>query len=650
MMVAKELYPRYTQIPLAKYAIALGCGIIIQTNIVLPLYVLISLLFGCTILLILTISKQVEWLKNSSLVLTIATYLASGLCLGNYITQYSVEPNSAFPKSLDGALQGEIKEMLSFDSSYTRCLVEGVLSIPNEESYSTTILLTVSKPDVLPYLKVGNSLYCVLRLKAPQERLLPTEFSEVQYCRSRGIQWMATAYENEFAITGRKNTFDSYVQNSANIIEQKIDGLYPIDSRGFVKALLLGDKREIPLEQRQRYALTGTAHVLAVSGLHVGILSAILFVILSVIPKRSIRFSIFAFAVISFVIITGNQPSALRAGLMILLIVWLKLLERNIHLLNALSATVIILLMADPAMLYSAGFQLSVGSIIGIGLFYRPFLTRLEQVFYKERRWKKYVLSAFALTLSAGIIVAPFVAWYFRLYSTISPIANLFMVPLASLSMIVSLMSLLAECIWHPLAVMYANLADILIYGMDSFNSLLITIFSFAELKKVEVISLSCFLSLATIYVISTNNKRMFLFRCGFIAVVTLLLQPIITVPSTREHHERKKYTVELIPLSEKSLAVFMNDIHHSRFATSDFAMEKYLLSMPYDSLILVVNGTSSLCTADSILSQSITQGSLPRDRIDGHDNSHTDSKLQSPRSGVFSNPIVKVITYDRPQ
>lgn len=648
-MNIKEHYPKSTQIPLAKYALALGCGILTQVSFALPLHYVVAFLFVCSLLLIFTLVQRFGWLKNYTLIIALTTYFASGLCLGNYITQYKLDSKCSFPNSFDAVLQGEIQEMLSFDSTYVRCLVSGTLSIPNEQPYNTRILLTVSKPEVLPHLNVGNSLYCVLRLKAPQERLLPTEFSEVQYCRSRGVQWLANAYENEFAITGKRKIFGSYIQSISNTIEQKINQLYPLESRGFVKALLLGDKREIPLEQRQQYALSGTAHVLAVSGLHVGILSAILYVLLSIIPIRSLRFGVFVVAVISFVILTGNQPSALRAGLMIILIVWLKLYERNVHLLNALSAVVIILLIADPAMIYSAGFQLSVSSIIGIGLFYRPFILRLEQVFYKQRFWKKYLLSAFALTMSAGIIVAPFVAWYFRLYSTVSPLANLFMVPISSLSMIISLMSLLAEFIWHPLAMMYANLADGLIYFMDKFNTYLLVIFSFATLKKVEVISLSCFLSLATIYVISSYNKRMFLFRLGFVLTLSILLQPIISIQSTTEYHERKRYRVKLIPLSEKSLAVFMNDRYRSRFATNDFAMEKYLLSMPYDSLILVANGTSSVCTADSILSKSTPQCISATDRSD-EDLVLTETKPRSPTSDVFSNPIVRVIAYDRPK
>lgn len=238
---------------------------------------------------------------------------------------------------------------------------------------------------------------------------------------------------------------------------------------GIAYALLTGDRRDIDRDLRDAFSATGTAHVLALSGLHVGVIALALFVLLSWIPNRWVRFALFALVLGLYVVLTGASPSILRASLMATLFLLAYSIGRISHPLNTLGLAGLIILLIDPSSLFDVGFQLSFGAVGGIILFYGrlyrwidrrlPLLTTSGPV-----RW---VVSLFLLSVTAQLGTFPLIAYYFGHASLLSPLLNIAVVPLITVGFGATAAGLLIS--WVPgLPLWYGASASLALgWGID---------------------------------------------------------------------------------------------------------------------------------------------------------------------------------------
>ncbi|MFH1690182.1 MAG: DNA internalization-related competence protein ComEC/Rec2 [Candidatus Eisenbacteria bacterium] len=202
-----------------------------------------------------------------------------------------------------------------------------------------------------------------------------------------------------------------------------------------LRGLLLGTGRELPEELTQAFRRSGTVHVLAVSGLHVGFIVLIVHGVLRSlrVPRRAARLLVLP-ALVAFVLIVGARPSVVRASAMAAFLMAAPLLERRPNPLNALGAAALALLIVRPGSLFDLGFQLSFSAVGGILLLHRPFEKTLSAAFGARGRWVGRFAAPLALSLSAQVGVAPILIGVFGEVSVVSPIANLAVVPLAGIS------------------------------------------------------------------------------------------------------------------------------------------------------------------------------------------------------------------------
>lgn len=228
------------------------------------------------------------------------------------------------------------------------------------------------------------------------------------------------------------------------------------ESEAVVAAMALGDKGRLSRELREEYSISGAAHVLALSGMH---LSIIYFLLSFVFIRKRWRTvgQLFVLPVIwLFALMVGLSPSVVRAATMLSVYSFVILLKRQAFTLNTLSLAAFVMLLANPFNLWDIGFQLSFMSVLGIVIFYRPiyhFLSALFsrsanerfliRLFVKKRRLgepkrgilitlRRCVLGMVALSLSTQILSAPLVAFYFGRFSTYFLLTNLLVVPLVT--------------------------------------------------------------------------------------------------------------------------------------------------------------------------------------------------------------------------
>ena len=210
---------------------------------------------------------------------------------------------------------------------------------------------------------------------------------------------------------------------------QLIVACFSEDTEAFAKALLLGDTSGLTYAQDTALKLSGIRHVVAVSGLHVSILFAM---VSTVTMKRPWMRALLGLPLLAlFAAMAGFSPSVSRACLMCALMIFSMLLRRDYDGPTALSFSCLVMLAVNPLTVVSAAFQLSAGCVAGIYLFQDKIkdflLSRVGPVKGKGPldRWKRWFVSCVSVSLSSMIFSLPLSALYFGTVSLVGVLTNL---------------------------------------------------------------------------------------------------------------------------------------------------------------------------------------------------------------------------------
>ena len=205
------------------------------------------------------------------------------------------------------------------------------------------------------------------------------------------------------------------------------------EAQALIAAMVLGDKSTLTPELRNRYAVTGASHVLALSGLHLGIIYLLL-TRLTLGRRRSwLSQGLIVLAVWGYALLTGLPTSLVRAATMITLYSLFSLGGRRRASLNVLCFTAIVMLLADSNALFDIGFQLSFMAMLGILLFMPLIDSWLTARWRMEHRIAYWFISLMAMSVTAQMGTAPIVAYYFGRFSTWFLLTNLVVIPLTTL-------------------------------------------------------------------------------------------------------------------------------------------------------------------------------------------------------------------------
>ncbi len=215
-------------------------------------------------------------------------------------------------------------------------------------------------------------------------------------------------------------------------VKEQITELFPEDTAGFAAALLLGDRTGIDYETNTSFQVSGISHIIAVSGLHVSILFSMVYVLCL---KRRWLVSLVGIPVlIFFAAVTGFSASVTRACIMMILILLAMLFDREYDGPTELSFAVLVMLVANPMVVTSVSFQLSVGCMIGIFLFQRRIYDwMMERIGKRFQRVTKWFSGSVSMTISATITTMPLSAYYFGTISLVGVVSNLLILWIVSL-------------------------------------------------------------------------------------------------------------------------------------------------------------------------------------------------------------------------
>lgn len=210
-------------------------------------------------------------------------------------------------------------------------------------------------------------------------------------------------------------------------------GMRP-EQTSVVRGMLLGDRTRIPEEMRDDFRRSGIAHILAISGMHVGVLVAAIYFSLRMLAVPLVARNLATLGLLwTYVTVAGAPPSAVRAGVIASLVLLAPLLKRGLSPVHFMTAMLALVLAWNPVLVYSTGFQLSVAAVFGILFFREPLQVFLKRTLLRPLPTEQRVLSnLMAISLAAQTATAPIIAASFGEVSIVGVATNLIAVPLAA--------------------------------------------------------------------------------------------------------------------------------------------------------------------------------------------------------------------------
>jgi len=397
----------------------------------------------------------------------------------------------------------------------------------NGSSRKSVFLLYFPKDSVSLGLRRGDQLLVHTRLVPPTNNGNPDEFDYVRYLIRRGGSGTAYVAAGHWSVL--RHELAHTMQQRALGCRESVERLYR--DLGFsgnrlavLSALTVGDKDELSDEIRETYSISGASHVLALSGLHVGLLYALFLFFVRPLWKRHSFFKplsllLLIVALWAFALFTGLSPSVVRSVIMFSLLAVSCLQSGRQLSLNTLALTALLMLIYNPLWIFDVGFQLSFSAVASI-LLIQPKLYHLVAV---KQRFLRYIWGLATLSVAAQIGTAPLTIFYFSRFPVHFLLTGLWLIPLVTLILYSAVLMLLLTpfpLLQHP----FAQVVNLLI---DSQNHLLygVSRLPFASINALSLDAFEVFLLYLFLLLLFRGfAKRTFRSVCCFLLCLLILV------------------------------------------------------------------------------------------------------------------------------
>jgi competence protein ComEC len=247
-------------------------------------------------------------------------------------------------------------------------------------------------------------------------------------------------------------------------------------SAGILNAIILGERQNLPPYVRDTLVYSGTVHIIAISGLHLGIVAFIILLILKIIRiPRKPRYILTILLLIIYCILTGANTPVIRATIMAAMLLFSYFLEREVNIYNSLSLAALIIVVINPWQLFEVSFQLSFLSVVSI-VWLSPKIKSLFPARLDKIPWLRFLISIFSVSFSAWLGLLPLIAYYFRVLSPITILANMIIVPYMTVIVASGFSLALVGILIPSLTSIFAASNELFILILFKINSSLIAI------------------------------------------------------------------------------------------------------------------------------------------------------------------------------
>lgn len=340
------------------------------------------------------------------------------------------------------------------------------------------------------------------------------------YYYKNNLRFSASTSVEDLVVSSGNLKFDEKIKEKVkNILYANME----FDAASLAYASIFGDKTMLNQNVYSLFSISGTAHILAVSGLHVGFLVALICWILNKCKlKDKYSFIILAILLILYCYLCQFSPSVVRASIMSLVLYFSRVIGKRNDRLSSISFAGSLILVVKPFYLFDLGFQLSFASCFGIFL----LMPQLERFFRKINFLNKFT-SAFCLTLSAQIGTFPIILGNFEKLSFLSIIANIIIVPLFSVLFTALIIIVLLNAIINLgfLFVVPNFLYKLILFFARFFGSSQSAIVSVSGMTIFANILFYVLLFCASKYLVIKNNfKYVLIGMCAILFIISSLI------------------------------------------------------------------------------------------------------------------------------
>jgi len=362
------------------------------------------------------------------------------------------------------------------------------------------------EPGINKLYTYGNQLLIKIPLKPIQNAGNPGGFNYKMYAEMQGITHQLfidaskiTLLKSQEKIWYKQQLF--FIRNWViNLIEKYIKN--PTE-QAVAEALLIGFRDNLERNLVQAYSNTGVVHIIAISGMHLGMIYGLLLWLLAPL-KRNKKIAwlqpICILVIIwLFTCVAGAAPSILRSAIMFSTIIIGNLLGSRGNIYNNLATSATILLLINPYSLWDVGFQLSYAAVLSIVIFYKPIVN----YFFTANKLLGGIVSILCMSLSAQILTFPIVIFHFHQFPILFLFTNLLAVPVSALILYGEIALLLASPIQF-IASFIGKLVERLLWWLNEFivaiNGLPNTVINGIKISIFQTILLLVFIAAVTTF------------------------------------------------------------------------------------------------------------------------------------------------------
>lgn len=455
--------------PLIPIVPCLATGIITSFWLHLNLNFILS---GLGILFIFfTFLLKIPKTKNNPFYYGLATYLLA-FQIGTLLFFTHFEPNrkNHYSKvSTNGIclIEGTIKQETKPSAKKNKFIVN--IDALNGKDASGTFLLYFPK-DAKKTLIPGKKIVVKSKLYPIKGSFNPYQFNYGKYMENQNIFHQVYGADEDIILLEQTQNLNYYLYN----IRNKLSNSFAIQNfdaktQAILNALLFGQRILLDGETIAAYSNAGVIHILAISGLHVGIFFLILNFLLQ--PLKRVRkgkiiklFLILAF-LWSFAFISGLSASVTRAVIMFSILSIGKHYNQQNNTLNTIAFSALLLLCYNPNYIFDVGFQLSYAAVISIVVL-NPFF---KLFYFTKNKIAKYSLDIILVSLAAQIGVLPLSIYYFHQFPVLFLVANIVVIPLTTIILFIGLATLAITPLSTQIALFFGKILSTIIEWMNSY-------------------------------------------------------------------------------------------------------------------------------------------------------------------------------------
>lgn len=435
-------------------------GILFFYNIKFQVKYLLIIIFILALIIMYLIIKN----KQYVLILLIITFIISGL-----IMKEKSESKLCKYQNIEIKMEGILLETEYLSKGYSKYIMEVKKIYYNKIGYilnERVVLRVFGNKKV----KIGDKILATGTVKIAESNTNPKLFNYRLYLYTKDIFYTVEVRSENIKVISSDNL--NYLQKNSIKFKEKTGYIFDkIISKkrnaSIVKAMVLGDTKYITDNDKNIFREAGLAHILAVSGLHIGIIGgAVAFLLKALKLKLNLQVLITLFILWIYGYFIGFPISTLRALIMITLLLLSKLIHRSYDPINILSFAALVLLIYNPFWLFSIGFQLSFGATYSIIL----FTSKIKEKIPLSNDIIPEILSPI-LGVQMGLL--PFLIYHFNKFSFLSIVSNIVVIPLISIVLILAFTGLIIFFISARLAIFLGFIINTLLWVCNIIISLI---------------------------------------------------------------------------------------------------------------------------------------------------------------------------------